>query len=360
MGRGRDGPPALSRERALILGGTGAIGRATAEQLLAAGWEVDVTGREAARMSPALAAAGVGFHTAEEAPRALGTGVDLLVDAACFTTADAERLVTLARHAHSTVMISSKAVYVDAEGRHSNSPEAPRFDGPVRETQPTMAPSSADRTSREGYGANKVAAEQVVLDSGLPVTVLRPSKVHGAGSRRPREWMFVKRALDGRPVVFLAHLGGGADHPSAAVNVAALIQIVATAPEARILNAADPDTPSALDISRAIARYLGHEREEILLDDGVDGLGSHPWDKRPPFVLDMSAASALGYVPAGDYAATVTHELDWLVAAARGEKDAEPWAVPADGDPFFAPFLDYAAEDRFLTARGNAERRQAR
>ena len=49
-----------------------------------------------------------------------------------------------------------------------------------------------DHESREGYGANKVAAEHVLLDSGRPVTVLRPSKVHGAGAARPREWIFVK------------------------------------------------------------------------------------------------------------------------------------------------------------------------
>lgn len=126
------------------------------------------------------------------------------------------------------------------------------------------------------------------------------------------------------------------------------------------MNGAAPVAPSALEISRAIARYLGHEREEIPLDDDVDGLGGHPWVKGPPFVLDMSAAAALGYVPAGDYASTVTQELDGLVAAAHGGAGAESWAVPADGDPFFAPFRDYAAEDRFLAARGNAAPRLAR
>ena len=38
----------------------------------------------------------------------------------------------------------------------------------------------------------------------------------------------------------------------------------------------------------------------------------------------------------------------WLVAAARG--DGEAWATPAVDDPFFAPLLDYAAEDRYLAA----------
>ena len=71
-----------------------------------------------------------------------------------------------------------------------------------------------------------MAAEQVLLDSGAPVTVLRPSKIHGAGAPRPREWVFVKRVLDRRPAVLLAR-GAGIDHPTAAANIAALIEVVA-------------------------------------------------------------------------------------------------------------------------------------
>lgn len=313
------------------------------------GWEVDLTGRDPAHMPRALRSAGAGFSGADAATAAVGGGVDLLVDCACFTAADAVRLLPLGRNATSIVMVSSKAVYVDGDGRHSNSPESPRFGEPVRENQPTMAPSVGDHMTRNGYGANKVVAEQVLLDSGLPVTVLRPSKVHGAGSRRPREWMFVKRVLDRRPALFLAHRGAGGDHPSAAANVAALIEVVAAKPSARILNSADPDAPDALEISRAVARHLGHTWDEILLgDDAEDGLGAHPWDKRPPFVLDTSAAAELGYAPVGDYAATVGDTVEWLVAAARGGQDAD--LVPAPDDPFFSPLLDYVREDVHLSA----------
>src|SRR5262249_17851889 len=79
----------------------------------------------------------------------------------------------------------------------------------------------------------------------------------------------------------------------------------------------------ALEISRAIARYLDHEwDEELLGDDADEALGRHPWDATYPIVLDMAAAGALGYTPVGDYAATVVAELDWLVAAARkGDPD---------------------------------------
>jgi nucleoside-diphosphate-sugar epimerase len=196
-----------------------------------------------------------------------------------------------------------------------------------------------------------VAAEEVLLDSGYPVTVLRPSKVHGAWSRRPREWVFVKRILDGRAVVVLAERGGGVDHPSAAANIAALIELVAAHPGRRILNSADPDAPSALEISRVVIAHLGHAWREVLIEGTVgDGLlGQTPWSAIPPIVLDTSAAAELGYRPAGNYATTVTHEIDWLVAATRDR--AAAWALPADDDPYFSALLDYAAEDRYLATR---------
>ncbi|GII67273.1 reductase [Sphaerisporangium krabiense] len=341
--------------RALILGGTGMIGRATALRLLAAGWQVTVTGRNPANMPSEVAAAGGGFVSAGRADAgelqaALADGVELLVDCICYTAADARLLLPLARDAGSTVLISSKAVYVDAHGNHPNSDIKPRYDGPIRETQATMAPRDIDHNSREGYGANKVAAEHVALDSGLPISVLRPSLIHGVGAAFPREWVFVKRALDRRPAVLLAGRGSGTAHPTAAANVATLIETVARAPGARILNIADPDVPSALDISRTIARHLGHDREEVLLDDSADpDLGLTPWDSKHPVVLDMSAATELGYRPVGDYATTVAAEVDWLVDAARnGDRAGIP---PAAGDPRFSRFLDYAAEDRFLAGR---------
>jgi nucleoside-diphosphate-sugar epimerase len=326
--------------RALILGGTGQVGAATARRLLEAGWDVDVTGRN----PPRLEVEGAQFvrsdrTSADDLRAAFGDGVDLLVDNVCYTAEQARLVLPLAAGAGSTVMLSSKAVYVDAVGNHPNSDVRPDFGGPIKETQPTMAPGDMPYDSREGYGANKVAAEQVYLASGLPVTVIRPSKVHGPGAERPREWFFVKRALDRRPAVLLAHRGEGRDHPTAAANIAALIEVVAAKPGRRILNCADPDAPNGLGISRTIARLLGHEWEEVLVDG--DEPGGHPWDVLPPIVLDMTAAAELGYVPAGDYAATVAEEVDWLVASRRNLDDE-----------FFEGYFDYAAEDRYLDSIG--------
>jgi nucleoside-diphosphate-sugar epimerase len=326
--------------RALVLGGTGQVGLAVARRLVAAGWEVDLTGRN----PPRLEVEGTRFvHSdrtdADDLRAALDGGADLLVDNVCYTAEQARLVLPFLGEVGSTVLLSSKAVYVDGAGNHTNSDVRPRFDGPIKETQPTMAPSDIDYMSREGYGANKVASEQVFLGSGHPVTVIRPSKVHGSGAERPREWFFIKRALDGRPAVLLAHRGEGLDHPTAAANIAALIEVAAAKPGRRILNCADPDAPNGLEISRTIARHLGHEWQEVLIDG--DEPGRHPWDAQPPIVLDMTAAAELGYVPAGDYPATVADEIDWLVAAG-----------PPRDDEFFAPYFDYAAEDRYLEAIG--------
>ena len=119
-----------------------------------------------------------------------------------------------------------------------------------------------------------------------------------------------------------------------------------------MLNSADPDAPGGLEIARTIARLLDHEWQEVLLDgDAVGNVGLYPWDAGHPIVLDTSAAAALGYSPVGDYAATVVDEVDWLVTAARGGADAAK--LPNEDDPFFAPLLDYAAEDRFLETHAN-------
>jgi nucleoside-diphosphate-sugar epimerase len=161
--------------------------------------------------------------------------------------------------------------------------------------------------------------------------------------------LFVKRVLDRRPAVFLANRGAGVDHTTAAANIAALVEVVAGKPGSRVLNGADPDAPSGLEIARTIARLLDHDWEEVLLDDAVGNVGLYPWDARHPIVLDTSAALALGYSPVGSYAETVGDEVDWLITAASGGVDAAH--LPDDDDEFFSGLFDYEAEDRYLIAQ---------
>lgn len=341
-----------------MLGGNGQVGAAAALRLAADGWEVTSSGRSADRFPRELLEAGVRFarsdrYAAGDLRELLYPGADAVIDCVGYTAAHARMLLPFRQGIGSLVFISSKAVYIDGQGRHSNSDEPPDFGAPVTEEQPTMAPSDIDHNSREGYGANKVAAENVLLDSGMPVSVLRPSRIHGTGASRPREWVFVKRALDGRRHLLLARAGRGANHPTAAVNLAALAAFCAARPAARILNSADPDAPDGLAISRIIAAHLDCAWTEVPLDETAPGdLGDHPWNTLPPFALNTSAAQRLGFVPIGSYAETVKAEIDWLVQAARSGDPAG--VLPSPEDRYFRPFFDYPREDAWLDGRSSS------
>lgn len=312
--------------RAIVLGGTGAIGGAAASRLAAAGWRVEVTGREPSAMPPELIAADVRFHAVDRGDttaieRLIGDGAELLVDLLAYRGADVRALLPAMASITCPILVSSRAVYVDAAGRHINSDEPPRFDIPLAEDAPTLTPASdeVDPFTREGYGPSKVAAEQTALESGLPFTVIRPSKVHGRWARQPRTRSFVERMLAGEPTIALADRGESIDHLTAASNTAALIQTVAAVPGQRILNSADPDAPTAELIVRAIAERLQWEGTLQLLDhdDPKAERGRHPWQATHPIELDTSASESLGYAPAGDALSLLVEEIDWLAERVR-------------------------------------------
>lgn len=78
-------------------------------------------------------------------------------------------------------------------------------------------------------------------------------------------WLVTARLLDGRTAVPLAHDGLTANHPTAAVNLAALVAFCAAAPGTQVLNAADPGAPTAADIATAIAAAMGVELSVVRL-----------------------------------------------------------------------------------------------
>ena len=334
--------------RAVVLGGTGLIGRAVARRLVAEGWDVGLASRGTENVPQDLVDSAARLVSLERSSHddlraALRDGGDLLVDCLCFTADDAWALLPFLDGFGSSVMISSKAVYVDAHGNHVNSPTAPLFTAPIREDNPTITPRNGDFNTAEGYGANKVAAELTLLDSGHPVTVLRASKVHGDGAKPPREWAFAQRALLGRRALFLRRSGESIDHTTAAANLAALVHRTSAAPGRRILNSADPDAPTVKQIAEVVAEYFDHAWDYIDVADDSP-LGHTPWDTASPIILDTSAATELGYLPVGTYADTVTTELAWLAECAA----MQPHDIVEAA--FEERFIDLSAEDEALAA----------
>jgi nucleoside-diphosphate-sugar epimerase len=324
---------------ALILGGSGQIGQATARTLLADGWSVRLAQRHAARLPDELAArvelVAMDRERSGALAKALAGGVDALIDTIAFDEGHARQLLDVEADVGALVVISTGSVCRDDEGRtldEARESGFPHFPVPITEDQPTTPPGPAT------YSTRKVALEQTLLQGARrPVTILRPFAIHGPGSTHPREWWFVKRILDGRRRIPLAWRGESRFHTSATVNIAALIQVVLAAPATQVLNAADAETLSVAEIGQVIAQVYGVELDLVLLDGPPkDGVGATPWSGPRPLIADMSRAAALGYRPVATYEEAIGPAC----------KSAE--ALAAAGVPF-APYLaklfDYAAED---------------
>jgi len=325
--------------RAVLIGGTGQIGRAAAGALARDGWDVVALSRSG-EVSDELAALGVHGAAADRADdaqlrAAIGEGADVVVDMVAFTQEHGEQLSGLAGVAGSLVVISSASVYADAEGRALDGvSDPPQMPVPVLESQPTVQPGD------ETYSTRKVALEQALLAGPLPATLVRACAIHGPGAKLPREIVFVKRAHDGRRRVAIAFNGESRFHTTSVANLAELIRLAAAQPGNRAFNAGDPDPPTTLEICLAIGAAMGHEFDPVLLPgDEYD----NPWGAPPeyPFVVSMEAAERdLGYRPVATYPEAVRETCAWLV----GELEAgRNW----DGT-YLEGMLDYAKEDEVL------------
>jgi nucleoside-diphosphate-sugar epimerase len=335
--------------RVVIFGVNGVAGMAIASELCGGGCEVVGTGRETRRFPARLDDQGVRFvcsdrHDVAQLDRVLAAGADVIVDCLCYTAEHARQLLTYREAFGSAVVLSSKAVYIDDQGRHANSDDSPRFDAPVRETQPVLEPGfSGAYQSREGYGTNKVAAEITLRESGAPVSILRASRIHGLGGSPPREWFVVKRLLDGRHRIPIAHHGQTGNHPTSAVNLAKLVAACAQRAAARVLNAADPDLPTAADVVEAIAAACQRPVQIVGLNDAAPPqLGWTPWETWPPVFLDTTASTQLGYQPAGTYSETVTAAVQELLVLSYDQR------TRLGNDPYFDQRFDYAIDDAAL------------
>ncbi|MBZ2197589.1 NAD-dependent epimerase/dehydratase family protein [Occultella gossypii] len=334
---------------ALIIGGNGQIGVPASLALAADGWQVRVLHRGSRPLEPDLVERGVrevrGDRDDETVlAAAVGDGVDLLVDCVAFNSGHAEQVLRHRADLGSAVVISSAAVCADGDGRYLGGPEFPHLDVGRGEDGPTAEPGLG------GYASGKVELEQAWLAADIPATVLRPGAIHGRLAQNPREWFALKRVLDGRTDVVLAHEGRSQFHTSAVENIAELIRLAAARPGRRVLNAVDPQAPTTTEIVTAV--YAARSRDVTvhpMPGEPEGNVGLSPWGVPVPFVFDMSRAAAdLGYRPVTDYAASLGPYLDWIERAATERDWREAFAEFAAGG---ADLFDYAAEDAWLAAR---------
>ncbi|GAB2946958.1 NAD(P)H-binding protein [Micromonospora polyrhachis] len=336
-------------ETALVVGASGQIGRAAVRALVGDGWQVRAGARGVRASDPWPVDWGVESVRLDrdddsQLADALGDGVDVVVDTMAMNASHAHQLLRMADRIGSAVVVSTAAVYLDDQGQGFGE-EGVRFPVPIVESQPTVEPGEGS------YPTEKAAMERELSTAGvtLPTTLLRAGAIHGPHTRHPREWYFVKRALDGRPVRILAYRGQSRFQPVSTVNLAELIRLAAARPGSRVLNAADPQAPTVREIGAAVHAVLDHDAEEVLVDgpSPVFPVGITPWTVPEPVVLDMAAAEReLGYRPVSSYLDSLPETVAWLVAAARGRDWTD--VFPDLAHNYQTDFFDYPAEDAWL------------
>ena len=146
-----------------------------------------------------------------------------------------------------------------------------------------------------GQIGRAVAMEQALHAAKTPVSILRPARVHGIGARHPREWWFVKRALDRRAVVPLVAGGASVCHTSSTIGMASLAchclaRHCLPRSLAGTFNAGDPIAHSVSEIAGLVGAYMNHPFTlggvETLFD--ADGTVGHtPWSGAHPMRLSM-------------------------------------------------------------------------
>jgi nucleoside-diphosphate-sugar epimerase len=336
--------------RSVFILGAGQIGRAAAVRLAAEGCAVRLAHRPGRPFPLELREAGIeevllDRSAAGDLSAGVGEGADAVIDTIAYTPADADQLRSIQDRVGAFVVISSCSVYRDADGRTLD--EAfetgfPRFSGAIPETQPTTRPSP------ETYSTRKVALEEALGAIDRPVAVLRPGAIHGPGCNAPREWWFVKRALDGRTRVPLAYDGASRFHTTAAANIAELCKVVLETGASGVFNIGDPEPPSVREIGGFIAEAMGQAWDLVgLPKHAVGTVGATPWSVPRPMLIDTSKAEALGYTSVMSYRASMAATCEDLVRRAR----QQPWQEAFPGLAAYTdPWFDYAAEDAFLAA----------
>jgi nucleoside-diphosphate-sugar epimerase len=195
----------------------------------------------------------------------------------------------------------------------------------------------------DGKSYRIARTEQIVFELIPTATHFRYPWVYGPRQPAPREWCFVRRALDRRPFVIVPD--GGLTLLSAGYteNLAGFVHAAIDRPEAaagHIFNAADDECLTLHQMAELVAAELGHEWQIV----------SMAWELAPctrPMVqqlrtthrlLDTSKArTLLGYRDAVPAREAVRRTARWLSENPPAPGGIEEFVLE---DPF-----DYASED---------------
>lgn len=213
-------------------------------------------------------------------------------------------------------------------------------------------PEWAERQRDANNYTSKVAEgeDQLLAQHGqraFEAVIVRYPGVFGPRAPINHEWAVVKRVLDRRPLMLLPHDGITHFQRGYVDNVARLVFLAATRPEAagEAFNAGDERVLSARHVAELIVAELGSDMELV----GVPAQycrGVYPLAEKSNLILDMSKArNLLGYRDVVDVETATRRTARWLAEHPMSEADLRAGG-PAGG----AGGFDYAREDRVAEA----------
>jgi nucleoside-diphosphate-sugar epimerase len=214
---------------------------------------------------------------------------------------------------------------------------------------PLPVPEWAERQrDAQNYTARVAEGEDQLWEQhgrrDFEAVIVRYPGVFGPRAPINHEWAVVKRVLDKRPFMILPHDGMAYFQRGYMENVARLVYLCATRPEAagEAFNAGDERVLSARHVAELIIDELGAEMELI----GVPAQfcrGVYPLAEKSNMILDMSRArNLLGYRDVMDVATATRLTARWLADHPLPEVDLREG--PAGG----AGIFDYAREDAIV------------
>ena len=230
--------------------------------------------------------------------------------------------------------------------------DPPGLPVPIGEDAPTV-----DVPDDDEKGFRIVRTEEAVFAAHPDATHFRYPYVYGPYQLTPREWIVVRRVLDGRGRIVVADDGLTLHHHGYTENIAHALLLALDHPDAaagKIFNIADEEVLSVRQVVEIIAAALDHRFEIVSMPYDL-AVPARPLLAQPlptHRVLDLTRVRTdLGYrdvSPAREALATTAR---WLVANPL-HGSTEEYTLT---DPF-----DYAAEDRLIDALALGPRRDAR
>jgi nucleoside-diphosphate-sugar epimerase len=328
---------------ALVVGGTGPTGVPLVRGLVERGYEVTIVHR--------------GMHERPETPDNVvhlhhdpytDEGLAAVFDGSIYDVVVAmygrlRRIATLAEgRCGQFVSVGGVPAYRGWMNPFLDDAESP-LTIPVAEDAPTTGVSDGDE---KGYRI--VRTEEAVFAHHPTAAHFRYPYVYGPYQLAPREWIIVRRVLDGRDRIIVPDEGLTLHHHGFTENLAHALLLAIDRPDAaagKIFNCGDEEVLSIRQVVELVAGALDHELEIVSMPYDLAGPARPLLTQPSPThrVLDLTRLRRdLGYHDLVPARRALAHTAHWLA-----EHPCEPGGMEEMvlTDPF-----DYAAEDALIAS----------